>query len=72
MNELGLKSQFKNITTKARSQLYHIWSNVLGNESKLGILETYWPDFHKPICMAFKLPNTHLISNNKIMLSPFI
>ncbi len=70
MNKLGLKSQLKNIITKAESQLYHIWSNVLGNESKLGVLETYWVDFHKPICMTFKLPNTLLIHNNKIMLSP--
>jgi hypothetical protein len=47
MNELGLKSQFKNITIKVGSQLYHIWSNVLGNESKLGVLQTYWSNFHK-------------------------
>jgi hypothetical protein len=72
MNKLELKSQFKNITTKARSQLYHIWSNVLGNESKLGVLKTYWPDFHKPICMAFKLLDALLIYNDKIMLFPFI
>jgi hypothetical protein len=30
MNKLKLKSQFKNITTKARLQLNHIWSNVQG------------------------------------------
>jgi hypothetical protein len=34
MNNLKLKSRFRNITTKARSQLDHIWSNVLGNDSK--------------------------------------
>jgi hypothetical protein len=72
MNKLGLKIQLKNVTTKAGSQLYHIWSNVLRNESKSGVLETYWPYFHKPICMAFKLSNALLIYNNKIMSSPFI
>jgi endonuclease/exonuclease/phosphatase family metal-dependent hydrolase len=36
-NKFELKSQFKNITTKARSQLDHIWSNVLGDECKLGV-----------------------------------
>jgi len=37
MNKFELKSQFKNITTKARSQLDHIWSNVLGNECKSSV-----------------------------------
>jgi uncharacterized protein (DUF111 family) len=30
MNKLKLKSQFKHITTKARMQLDHTWSNVHG------------------------------------------
>jgi hypothetical protein len=41
MNKLELKSQFKNITTKVGSQLNHIWSNVPGNECKLGVSEAY-------------------------------
>ncbi len=42
MNKLELKSQFKNITTKTRSQLNHIWSNVPRNECKSSVLEAYW------------------------------
>jgi hypothetical protein len=57
MNKLELKSQFKNITTKVGSQLNHIWSNVPGNECKSSVLEAYWPDFHKPIYITFKLLN---------------
>ncbi len=37
MNKFEFKSQFKNITTKARSQLDHKWSNVLGNECKANV-----------------------------------
>ncbi len=72
MNKFELKSQFKNITTKVRSQLDHTWSNVLGNECKLGVSKTYWPAFHKPIYIAFKLLYILPIYNNKSILSPFI
>jgi hypothetical protein len=72
MNNLKLKSQFRNITTKVGSQLDHIWSNVLGNECKSNVSKAYWLDFHKPIYMAFKLPSTHPIYNNKPILFPFI
>jgi hypothetical protein len=65
MNKLELKSQFKNITTKIGSQSNHIWSNVLGNDIKLGVLKAYWPKFHK-------LLNTFPIYSNKPILSPFI
>jgi hypothetical protein len=37
MNKFELKSQFKNITTKTKSQLDHIWSNMPGDEFKLGV-----------------------------------
>ncbi len=37
VNKFELESQFKNITTKARSQLNHIWSNVPRDECKLGV-----------------------------------
>ncbi len=58
MNKLKLKIQFKIITTKIGSQLDHIWSNVLGNESKSSVSKTYRLDFHKPIYIAFKLQDT--------------
>jgi hypothetical protein len=72
MNKLKLKSQFKNIKMKVGSQLNHIWSNVLGNESKSSVSKAYWLNFHKPIYMAFKLPGTLPICSNKPILSPFI
>ncbi len=72
MNKLKLKSQFKNITTKVGSQLSCIWSNVLGNDTKSCVLKTYWPKFHKPIYMAFKLLDTFPIYSNKPILFPFI
>jgi len=43
MNKLELKSQFKKITTKTRSKLNHIWSNVPRNECKSSVLVAYWP-----------------------------
>jgi hypothetical protein len=72
MNKLELKSQFKNIITKVESQLDHIWSNLPKNESKSSVSEAYWLNFHKPIYMAFKLPNTLPIYSNKLILSPII
>ncbi len=72
MNKFELKSQFKNITTKARSQLDYIWSNVLGNECKSSVSKPYWPYFHKPIYIAFKLLDTLPIYSNKPILSPLI
>ncbi len=72
MNNLELKSKFKNIITKVESQLDHIWTNIPKNESKLGVSKTYWLGFHKPINMAFKLPNTLPIYSNKLILPPFI
>jgi hypothetical protein len=35
MNRFKLKSQFKNIKTKARSQLDHIWTNAPETDCKL-------------------------------------
>ncbi len=34
INRFKLKSQFKNITTKAKSQLNHMWRNAVKNEYK--------------------------------------
>jgi hypothetical protein len=57
MDYFKLKSQFSENTTKVGFQSNHIWANVLGNECKFGVIEAYWLDFHKPIYIAFKLPN---------------
>ncbi len=40
MDKFQLKSQFSENTTKARSQLDHIWANVLGNEFKFGVTKS--------------------------------
>jgi hypothetical protein len=37
MDKFQLQSQFNENTTKAKSQLYHIWANVLKNECKFGV-----------------------------------
>jgi hypothetical protein len=63
---------FSKTTTKFRSQLDHIWANVLGNECKYGAIKVYWLDFHKLIYVAFKLPNTLPVYNKKPLKSPFI
>jgi hypothetical protein len=49
MDKLQLKLQFNENTTKVRSQLDYILANVLGNECKFGVIETYWSNFHKQI-----------------------
>jgi hypothetical protein len=60
MDKFKLKSQFSESNTIARSQLHHIWANVLGNECKFGVIKAYWLDFHKLIYIAFKLLNALL------------
>jgi hypothetical protein len=65
MNKFQLKSQFSESTIKARFQLEHISMNVLRNECKFGVTEAYWSNFHKPIYIAFKLPNTLPVYNKK-------
>jgi hypothetical protein len=65
MDKFQLKSQFSESTTKVGFQLDHIWANVLGNEWKYGVTETYWLDFHKLSFTAFKLPNTLPMYNKK-------
>jgi hypothetical protein len=57
MDKFKLKLQFSENTTKFRSQLDHIWANVPKNECEYGVIEAHWLDFHKPIYIAFKLPN---------------
>jgi len=72
MDKLQLKLKFNENTTKARSQLDHILANVLGNECKFGVIETYWSNFHKLIYIAFKPPNTLPMYNKKPLMFPFI
>jgi hypothetical protein len=67
MNKFQLKLQFNESTTKVRSQLEHIWVNVLRNKCKFGVIEAYWSNFHKPIYITFKLPNTFPMYNKKII-----
>ncbi len=57
---------------KARIQLNYIWENVIENECKSSVIEAYWSNFHKPIYIAFKLPNTFPIYNKKINVSIYL
>jgi hypothetical protein len=72
MDKFQLKSQLNENITKVGSQLNHIWTNILGNEYKYGIIKAYWLDFHKLIYIAFKLPNTFPMCKKKPLMSPFI
>ncbi len=42
------------------------------NECKLSAIKTYWLDFHKPIYIAFNLPNTLPMYNKKPLTFPFL
>jgi hypothetical protein len=72
MDKFELNSQFCGNTTKIRFQLDHIWTNVPTNECKSSAIKTYWPDFHKPIYIAFKLPNTLPMYNKKPLMFAFL
>ncbi len=72
MDKFQLKSQFSENTTRAISQLDHIWANVPRNECKSHVTKAYWSDFHKSIYIAFKLPNTLPMYNKKPLMSPFV
>jgi hypothetical protein len=72
MDKFQLKSEFNESTAKVGFQLDHIWANVLGNECKSIVTNAYWSDFHKPIYIAFKLPNTFPMYNKKPLMFPFI
>jgi hypothetical protein len=45
MDKFELNSQFSGSTTKEKSQLDHIWTNVFGNECKSGVIKANWPYF---------------------------
>jgi exonuclease III len=53
-----LKQQITTPTTKKNSLIDHIWSNIPRIDTQYGVTDAYWPDYHKPIYCAFKLPNT--------------
>jgi hypothetical protein len=72
MDKFKYKSQFSENTTKVRFQLNHIWANVPKNECKYGVREAYWLYFHKPIYIAFKLPNALPMYNKKPLSSSFL
>jgi hypothetical protein len=59
------KLGFNESTTKVGFQLDHIWANVPKNECKFGVTEAYWPNIHKSIYIAFKLPNAFPMYNKK-------
>ncbi len=59
------KLRFSESTIKVGFQLDHMWANVPENECKFGVIEAYWPNLHKLIYIAFKLPNTLFIYNKK-------
>jgi hypothetical protein len=71
MDKFELNSQFCGNTTKEGFQLDHIWTNVPRNECKSSVIEASWPYFHKPIYMAFKLPNTLPMYTKKPLTFPF-
>ena len=58
MNKYKLKQQISTPTIIKNSLIDYIWSNVLRMNTKYKITNTYWPDYHKPLYCAFKLPNT--------------
>jgi hypothetical protein len=72
MDKFQLKLQFSENTLKVRYQLDHISTNVLGNECKFGVIEAYLSNFHEPIYIAFKLPNTLPMYNKKPLMFSFI
>jgi exonuclease III len=58
MQKHKLKQQITTPTTKKNSLIDHIWSNIPRIDTQYGVTDAYWPDYHKPIYCAFKLPNT--------------
>jgi hypothetical protein len=72
IDKFQLNSYFDESTTKVGCQLDHIWANVSRNVCKCGVIEAYWLNFHKPIYIVFKLPNTLPMYNKKPLMSPFI
>ena len=61
MSKYHFKQHLSISTTRSNSLINHIWSNIPGQKTFFGVSDAYWPDYHKPIYCAFKLPNTMLL-----------
>jgi hypothetical protein len=72
MDKFKLNSLFNGDTTKVESQLNNMWVNFFLNECKTSVTKAHWPNFHKLIYIAFKLPNTLPMYNKKLLISPRI
>jgi hypothetical protein len=72
MDKFKFNSQFCGNTTKVGFQLDHIWTNIPKNECKSSVIKAYWLGFHKPIYIAFNLPNTLPMYNKKPLSFPFL
>ena len=57
MNKHKLKQQISTPTTIKNSLIDHIWSNIYGMDTKYRVIDAYWPDYHRIVDCAFKLPN---------------
>jgi hypothetical protein len=57
MNKHKLKQQISTPTTMKNSLIDHIWSNIPGMDTKYGVTDAYWLDYHRNVYCAFKLPN---------------
>jgi hypothetical protein len=60
MDKFESNSQFGGSTTKARSQLDHIWANVPGNECKLDVTKVYLIFTNQFILYSNYLIHSHL------------
>lgn len=63
MSQHDLHIKTNSSTTKCNTLFDHVWTNILGNDSKTGTTEAYWPDYHKHVYFSLKLPNHILIYN---------
>jgi hypothetical protein len=71
MDKVELNSKFGGSTTKAKSQLDHIWTNVLENECKLGATKVYLIFTNQFILYSNYLTHSRCITK-KPLTSPFI
>jgi hypothetical protein len=60
---LNVKIHIHTYTTSNGSILYHILIFPHANEFLAYVLEGYYPNYHKPIYVAFKLPNSFPMHN---------
>jgi hypothetical protein len=69
MDKLELNSQLGGSTTKAKSQLDHIWANVLENECKLGATKIYLIFTNQFILYSNYLTHSQCITKKTINIS---